>query len=138
MDTLYTILELSSKTTDADCLWISTREPYNVGSKIYPPNKPGTKLFAFTDKIMALLSSFHFSDDELEKSYDINNNTIKVKQKKEGILERMNEKRYLLIVDKSTFVPHEKGNNIKFFSQEPVNILEIIKVNNVYKEYFYS
>ena len=50
----------------------------------------------------------------------------------------MNEKRYLLAVDKATFVPHEKGNNIKFFSQEPVNILEIIKVSNVFKEYFYN
>ncbi len=48
----------------------------------------------------------------------------------------MNEKRYLLSVDKTMFVPHEKGNNIKFFSQEPVNILEIIKVGNVFKEFF--
>ncbi len=134
LETLYTILDLSTKKTDIDNLWISTKEPYNIGSKIYPPNKSGAKLFAFTDKIMALLSSFHFNDDELEKTFD--NNTIKVKEKKKGILEKMNEKRYLLSVDKTMFVPHEKGNNIKFFSQEPVNILEIIKVGNVFKEFF--
>ncbi len=138
LDILYTILDLTTKSTDIDSLWISTKEPYNVGSKIYPNNKNGNKLFAFSDKLMALLSSFHFSDDELEKSFDNITNTLKVKPKKEGILERMNEKRYLLIVDKSTFIPHEKGNNVKFFSQEPVNILEIIKVNNVYKDYFYA
>jgi hypothetical protein len=138
LDTLYTILDLSTKTTDIDCLWISTKEPYNVGSKIHPSTKSGSKLFAFSDKLMALLSSFHFNDEELEKSFDNVTNTIKVKSKKDGVLERMNEKRYLLVVDKSTFVPHEKGNNVKFFSQEPVNILEIIKVNNVYKEYFYA
>ncbi len=134
LETLYTILDLSTKKTDIDNLWISTKEPYNIGSKIYPPNKSGAKLFAFTDKIMALLSSFHFNDDELEKTFD--NNTIKVKEKKKGVLEKMNEKRYLLAVDKTMFVPHEKGNNIKFFSQEPVNILEIIKVGNVFKEFF--
>ncbi len=135
LETLYTILDLTTKSNDIDSLWISTKEPYNVGSKIYP-NKNGNKLFAFSDKLMALLSSFHFSDDELEKSFDNITNTLKVKPKKNGILERMNEKRYLLIVDKSTFIPHEKGNNVKFFSQEPVNILEIIKVNNVFQEYF--
>lgn len=136
LDTIYTILDLNTKSTDIDSLWISTKEPYNVGSKIYPPNKTGSKLFAFSDKLMALLSSFHFTDDELEKSFDNLTNTLKVKPKKEGVLERMNEKRYLLIVDKSTFIPHEKGNNVKFFSQEPVNILEIIKVCNVYQEHF--
>ncbi len=141
LDLLYKILDLSTKPIDTENLWISTKEPYNVGSKIYPSkNKTGSKLFAFTDKLMALLSSFHFNDDELEKTFEIidNINTVKVKPKKAGVLERMNEKRYLLMVEKTTFVPHEKGNNIKFFSQEPVNILEIIKINNVYKEYFQS
>jgi hypothetical protein len=132
LDTLYTILELSSQNIDSDALWISSKIPYNVSSKIYP--KKNDKLFGFTDKIMALLSSFNFSDDELEKK--INNKTIKVIPKKEGILEKMNEKRYLLLVDKKHFVPHEKGNNIKFFSQEPANIIDIIKISNVYEEYF--
>jgi hypothetical protein len=132
LETLYTILELSSKDIDSDSLWISSKIPYNVSSKIYP--KKNDKLFGFTDKIMALLSSFNFSDDELEKK--ISCKTIKVIPKKEGVLEKMNEKRYLLLVDKKHFIPHEKGNNVKFFSQEPANIIDIIKINNVYEEYF--
>lgn len=134
LETLYTILELSNKNIDSDGLWISSKIPYNVSSKIYP--KKNDKLFGFTDKIMALLSSFNFEDDELEKK--ISNKTVKVIPKKEGILEKMNEKRYLLLVDKKHFVPHEKGNNIKYFSQEPANIIDIIKINNVYEEYFYG
>ena len=96
--------------------------------------KKNDKLFGFTDKLMALLSSFHFNDNELEKYYD--NNVVKVKPKKEGILEKMNEKRYLYLVEKKHFVPHEKGNNVKFYSQEPVIIIDIIKIKNVYEEYF--
>lgn len=133
IDTLYTILELGSMDKDKSIsLWIASNQPYNIGSKMYPHKND--KLFAFTDQIMALLSSFHFSEDELEKTFD--NNIIKVKPKKEGVLEKMKEKRYLYLVDKTSFIPHEKGNNVKFFSQEPVIILEMIKISNVYDEYF--
>ena len=135
LETIYTILNLSNKEIDGDGLWLSMQQPYNVGSKIYPKQK-NDKLFGFTDKIMALLSSFHFNDDELEKYYDNNISLVKVKPKKEGILEKMNEKRYLYLVEKKHFVPHEKGNNVKFFSQEPATIIDIIKIKNVYKEYF--
>ncbi len=132
LETIYTILNLSNKDIDGDGLWMALRQPYNVSSKIYP--KKNDKLFGFTDKIMALLSSFYFNDDELEKYYE--NNTVKIKQKKEGILEKMKEKRYLYLVEKKHFVPHEKGNNIKFFSQEPATIIDVIKINDVYEEYF--
>ena len=63
LETIYTILNLSNKNIDGDGLWIASREPYNISSKIYP--RKNDKLFAFTDKLMALLSSFHFNDDEL-------------------------------------------------------------------------
>jgi hypothetical protein len=133
LDTLYTILELGSIDKDKSiCLWIASTQPYNIGSKMYPSKND--KLFAFTDQIMALLSSFRFSEDELEKTFD--NNIIKVKPKKAGVLEKMRGKRYLYLVDKTSFIPHEKGNNVKFFSQEPVIILEMIKISNVYQEYF--
>jgi hypothetical protein len=135
IETIYTILNLSNKDIDGEGLWISLKQPYNVGSKIYPKNK-SDKLFGFTDKLMALLSSFHFNDDELEKYYD--NNTVRIKPKKDGVLEKMNEKRYLYLVEKEHFVPHEKGNNVKYFSQEPAIIIDIIKIKNVYKEYFES
>ncbi len=132
LDTIYKILNLSNKDIDGDGLWIALKQPYNVSSKIYP--KKNDKLFGFTDKLMALLSSFHFNDDELDKYYD--NNTVKVKPKKDGILEKMNEKRYLYLVEKKHFVPHEKGNNVKYFSQEPAIIIDVIKIKNVFTEYF--
>jgi hypothetical protein len=132
LETIYTILNLSNKNIDGDGLWIASREPYNVSSKIYP--RKNDKLFAFTDKLMALLSSFNFNDDELEKYYE--NNTVRIKPKKNGVLEKMKEKRYLYLVEKQHFVPHEKGNNIKFFSQEPALIINVIKIKDVYEEYF--
>lgn len=130
LDTIYTILNLSNKDIEGDGLWIALKQPYNVSSKIYP--KKNDKLFAFTDKLMALLSSFHFNDDELEKYYD--NNTVKIKPKKDGVLERMNEKRYLYLVEKKNFIPHEKGNNVKYFSQEPTVIIDVTKIKNVLDE----
>ena len=132
LETIYTILNLSNKNIDGDGLWIASREPYNISSKIYP--RKNDKLFAFTDKLMALLSSFHFNDDELEKYYE--NNTVRIKPKKNGILEKMKEKRYLYLVEKQHFVPHEKGNNVKYFSQEPALIIDVIKIKDVYEEYF--
>ena len=132
LDTIYTILNLSNKNIDGDGLWIASREPYNVSSKIYP--RKNDKLFGFTDKLMALLSSFNFNENELEKYYE--NNTVRIKPKKDGVLEKMKEKRYLYLVEKENFVPHEKGNNVKFFSQEPAIIIDIIKIKDVYEEYF--
>ncbi len=134
LDTIYTILNLSNKNIDGDGLWIASREPYNVSSKIYP--RKNDKLFGFTDKIMALLSSFHFNDDELEKYYDNNISLVRVKPKKPGVLEKMKEKRYLYLVEKEHFVPHEKGNNVKYFSQEPAIIIDVIKIKDVFEEYF--
>lgn len=128
IDTLYTILELNNNKIDCEGLWIALDQPYNISSKIYPKNN---KLFAFTDKTMALLSSFNFNDDELEKTFE--NNVIRIKPKKANVLDRLNSKRYLHLVDKTSFVPHEKGNNIKYFSQEPVTVIDMIKIVNVNK-----
>ena len=132
LDTIYTILNLSNKNIDGDGLWLASKEPYNVSSKIYP--RKNDKLFGFTDKLMALLSSFHFNENELEKYYE--NNTVRIKPKKDGVLEKMKEKRYLYLVEKEHFVPHEKGNNVKYFSQEPAIIIDVIKIKDVYEEYF--
>jgi len=130
LDTIYKILNLNNKDIDGNGLWIALKQPYNMGSKIYP--KKNDKLFGFTDKLMALLSSFHFEDDELEKYYD--NKIVKIKPKKDGVLEKMNEKRYLYLVEKKHFIPHEKGNNVKYFSQEPTIIIDVIKIKNVLDE----
>ena len=33
---------------------------------------------------------------------------------------------------KDTFIPYEKGNNVKFFSQAPILIKDLQKIDNVY------
>ncbi len=131
LEMIYTIFELSKNKING--LWIALKQPYNVNTLIHP--KKNDKLFAFTDMIMALLYSFNFDNDELEKTYDEKNN-LHIIAKKDGVLDRMNEKRYLYFVDVKDFVPHEKGDNVKYFSQVPVLILQAVKISNVYKEYF--
>jgi len=116
-----------------DKLWIASNQPYNINTMMHP--KKNDKLFAYTDIILALLASFNYGNDEVEKMYDENNN-LHIIPKKEGILEKMNAKRYLYLVEDKNFLPHEKGSNIKFFSQVPVMILQVVKINNVYKDYF--
>jgi len=49
-------------------------------------------------------------------------------------MKKLNAKRFLYLVDPNTFIPHENGNNQKFFSQLPVKILAKEKIDNV-KDY---
>lgn len=116
-----------------DKLWIASSQPYNVNTLMHP--KKNDKLFAFTDMMLALLSSFNYSSDEVDKMYDENNN-LHIIPKKDGVLEKMKTKRYLYLVESKNFLPHEKGSNVRFFSQVPVMILQVVKINNVYKDYF--
>ena len=51
---------------------------------------------------------------------------------KPQILDKLKTKRFLYLVDKNTFIPHEKGGNQKFFSQSPVIILQKEKIKSVY------
>jgi hypothetical protein len=132
VDTIYSIFEMNKNKIEGDGLWIALTVPYNIGSLIHP--KKNDKIYGFTDMLMALLSSFNFTDDDLEKYFI--KNVIKIRPKKHNVLDRMNEKRYLYLVEKTMFIPHEKGNNIKYFSQVPVKILNVIKIQNVYKEFF--
>jgi hypothetical protein len=133
LEMIYAILELSKNKVKVDGFWIASTQPYNVNTMMHP--KKNDKLFAFTDMMLALLSSFNYNNDEVEKMYDENNN-LHIIPKKEGVLEKMNTKRYLYLVETKNFVPHEKGSNVKFFSQVPVMILQTVKINNVYKDYF--
>lgn len=125
------ILELSSKQKKFSGLWIGLSQPYNIASKIYP--KKNDKIFAYTEPIHALLGSFKWNDDEVEKKYKGDN--IKLIQKKDDSLDKLKQKRFLYYVDDRSFIPHEKGNNIKFFSQVPVTILEKEKIDNVYRKF---
>ena len=130
LDAIISILEMNSTIKDMDGLWIALAQPYNVSAKIYPAKND--KLFGFTDINMALLSSFNFLEDDLKKEY--HNNVLKIIPKNLDVLEKLKTKRYLYFVDRHSFMPHEKGNNIKYFSQIPIKILSREKINNVYEK----
>jgi hypothetical protein len=125
--TILTLLE--SKIIDIPGLWISMSEPYNTNSKIHP--KKNGKILAYIDSNMALLGSFKFNKDELKKNF--NGKEIKIKELKDQSLDKLKTKRFLYLVEKDSFIPHEKGGNQKFFSQSPVTILQKEKINNVYE-----
>jgi len=130
-DQIIKILDLSSKQKKGSGLWIGMTQPYNIASKIYP--KKNDKIFAYTEPVHALLGSFKWTDTELVKKYK--GDSIRLIQKTDDCLERLKQKRFLYYVDDSNFIPHEKGNNVKFFSQVPVTILEKEKIDNVYTKF---
>ena len=130
---IQTILNLiESNTEDLPGLWIALKDPYNLGSKIHP--KKNDKLLGYSDARMALFDSFNFEKDELKKNF--NGKEIKIKELKPQTLDKLKSKRFLYLVDKNSFTPHEKGANQKFFSQNPVTILQKEKINDVYKYLF--
>jgi hypothetical protein len=126
MKTILNLLE--TKIIDIPGLWVSLKEDYNIGSKIHP--KKNNKVLAYIDSTMALLGSFNFNKDELSKDY--NGKEIKIKELKPQALDKLKAKRYLYLVGKESFIPHEKGANKKFFSQNPVEILQKEKITNTY------
>lgn len=132
IDDIITILDLlNKKKIKGEGLWISMKQPYNVKSKIHPIKND--KIFAFTEPIHAIMSSFTWDDSELTKSY--NGNDLKITQKKADCLNKLKQKRFLYLVDAETFIPHEKGNNMKYFSQVPVTILDKEEIDNVYNKF---
>jgi hypothetical protein len=128
-DQVKTILNLlETKIIDIPGLWISMTDSYNLGSKIHP--KKNGKILAYVDGNMALLGSFKFNKDELKKNF--NGQEVKIKELKPQSLDKLKTKRFLYLVEKNSFIPHEKGANQKFFSQSPVVILQKEKINDVY------
>ena len=119
---------LSIKKIKGQGLYISLRQPYNINSKIFP--KKNSRIFGYSEPILALLGSFKWKDNEVIKSF--NNNKVKLKENKKDALLKLNKKRYLYLVEKDSFIPHEKGKNIKFFSQAPVLIIDKEQIDNVY------
>ena len=125
------ILELLLQRDDSiEGLWISLNEPYNVSTRIHP--KKNDKLFAYTEPVHALLGSFNWNSSEVEKISK--GKDIKLIEKKNNALDLLKVKRFLYLVDPNTFIPHEKGNNIKYFSQVPTMIMDKEKISNVYKK----
>ncbi len=136
LKTITNLIENSTKNNGAE-MWISLKEPYNVGSLIHPKSKDTTniasKLIAYSDPNVALLGSINFNNDEVKRNY--NGNEITIKELKAEGMKKLKTRRFLYLVDSKTFMPHENGNNHKFFSQLPVKILAKEKINNLY-EYF--
>jgi hypothetical protein len=129
-DQVKTILKLlEDKVIEIPGLWIAMKEAYNLGSKIHP--KKNDKIMAYLDANMALFGSFHFEKDELQKNF--NGKEVKIKELKPQTLDKLKNKRFLYLVDKSNFIPHEKGANQKFFSQSPVTILQKERITDVFE-----
>lgn len=133
LDQINIILDLieKSKNTVYDDLWISMKEPYNVGSLIHPKDKMNPKIYGFTDPNVALLSSINFDSDMVKmKTHDMG---ITIKEVKEKGLNKLKTKRFLYLVEPNTFMPDDSGHNHKFFSQLPVKIITKEKIDSVYK-----
>jgi hypothetical protein len=130
IDQLNTIVNLIENSTkkDGNEMWISLKEPYNVNSLIHP--KYNSKVIAFSDPNIALLNSINFTDGEVKKNYD--GSEISLKELKPSGIKKLKTRRFLYLVETKTFIPHENGNNQKFFSQLPVKIIAKEKINNVH------
>lgn len=130
IDQLNTIVNLIENSTkkDGNEMWISLKEPYNVNSLIHP--KSNSKVIAFSDPNIALLNSINFTDGEVKKNYD--GSEISLKELKPSGIKKLKTRRFLYLVETKTFIPHENGNNQKFFSQLPVKIIAKEKINNVH------
>jgi hypothetical protein len=134
IDQINSILKLlEKKDIKGKGLYIALKEPYNLNTKIHP--KKNSKVFAYLEPIHALITSFNWKENELEEQY--NGKDIKLILKNKESYSKFKDKRYLYLVDKSSFIPHEKASNKKFFSQVPVNILEKEDIENVYSKLKY-
>jgi len=130
LDEIINILKTSSNIKNNNGLWICLRDPYNVDSKIYPQNTP---IVAYSEKEFALIDSFDFKEDEVEKIISTENDTptISLKEIKENSLNKLKKKRFLYYVDKDNFLPYENNIN-KYFSNTPVKVKHAEKITNVY------
>ncbi len=106
-------------------LWISLKEPFNIGSKIYPHKGP---LYAYIDPVLSLINSFNMEDI----NYQFDND--KVMSFDNLDLNKLSKPRYLYYVSKEHFILFDTKNKHKFISNNPVEILEKEKIKNVYKK----
>ena len=108
-------------------LWVSSNEPYNINSLIYPTKE---NLTGYLDPVLSLLSSFNLD----EKDIEYNSNEDKVVSLKNFDIKNMKKSRYLYYVSKEDFFPSDSRNLYKYFSQNPAIILEKEKIDNVYNK----
>jgi hypothetical protein len=132
INTIINLIESSTKKSGEE-IWISMKEPYNIGSQIHPKLNESNKITGYSDPNIALLCSINFTDGEVKRTF--NGEEVTLKEIKPHSMKKLKTRRFLYLVDAKTFIPHENGNGTKFFSQVPVKIIAKEKIDNVY-EYF--
>ena len=130
IDDIINILKTLNKTKNNNGVWICLRDPYNIDSKIHPNNN---SIIGYSDPSLALIESFEFKEDEIQKIISTENDTstLSIREIKENSLDKLKKKRFLYYVDKDTFLPYENNIN-KYFTNTPVKVKLAEKINNVY------
>lgn len=106
-------------------LWISMKEPYNIGSKIYPNKGP---IIAYIDPVLSLIGSFNIKN----MNYEFDDS--KVLSFENLDTKKLSKARYLYYVSKEHFMSYDTKNNHKFISNNPVEVIEKEKIKNVYSK----
>lgn len=128
LETLLEILNVhSKKKIKGEGLWLSLKEPYNIGSKIHTNKEP---IYAFIDPVLSLIGSFNFKEEDINYNFNedkvISLNNIDSKKMKKG--------RYLYYVSKEDFILADIKNKHRYSTHNPVLVLEKEKINNVYNK----
>jgi hypothetical protein len=131
LEDIIIILQALENDNNTNELWISMKQPYNLNSKIHPKNNI---TYAYNDPMIALIESFDFNEDELEKNLVTENDTtsLSIKEIKPKCLEKLKNKRFLYQVDRNTFLPIDDSKT-KYFTQAVVDVKHKQKINNVYE-----
>jgi hypothetical protein len=113
-------------------------EADNLLTKFYEL-KTGNKLKTTDAEVITFLNNFpDFNDSNIPNatSYSLQQMKLLIGEfyeLKPQALDKLKSGRYLYLVGKESFIPHEKGANKKFFSQNPVTVLQKEKISNVYE-----
>ena len=126
LNTILHMMEVSTKKNNQE-IWVSMKEPYNIGSLIHPTVKDSEKILGYSNLTIALIKSINFTPEEFNQYF--NESEIKITDKSS---KKLKTKRFLYLVDDKTFIPDENGDEKHFFSQVPVKILAKEKIDNVY------
>ena len=96
VDQLKTIIKLieDSSKSNGNEIWVSLKEPYNIGSLIHP--KPNDKVSGFANPNIALLSSFIFTNDEVKRNF--NGSEITIQEIKPQSMKKLKTRRFVYLV----------------------------------------
>lgn len=124
-DEINTIINFMSNPKNTEKIWISMKEPYNIGSYVHPKLNNENKINGYADPNTALLSSLKFSGKQITKPFE------QIIQNLQNI-KKLQTRRFLYSVDIKTFIPNQNSDKNIFFSQVPVKVLTKEKIANVY------